>query len=336
MNKRSKYSNAVVNVYHGYGHTQDLVVYGHVLKGKSFSQKQYTNNILINIFNLIRLFFIKPLPNARVQLFWQNQSFYSTTEKDGFFKFEWRSENEVTKGWHNVKVEVLDDNENTRATGEGKIFVPYSTQYGFISDIDDTVLISHSGTTGKKLWSMLTKNPRSRKTFSDIVHFYQLLSDAHTEIEIPNPFFYVSSSEWNLYDYLNEFFKYNQLPKGAFLLNNIKVWYELLNTGNTKHLGKLNRIKRILKVFPAQKFVLLGDNSQSDPEIYKRIADQFPQQIVAVYIRNISAEKVLLTKSLLDSLDKSIYSLQYKHTNEAILHARSIGLIPDSTPHLMP
>ena len=206
--------------------------------------------------------------------------------------------------------------------------MPHSTQYGFISDIDDTVLISHSGTTGKKLWSMFSKNPRSRKTFADVVNYYELLAKVHTDEAVPNPFFYVSSSEWNLYDYLNEFFKFNELPKGVFLLNNIKKWHQLFKTGNTKHLGKFNRIARVLDVFPAQKFILLGDNSQSDPDIYKLIADKYPNQIFAIYIRNIDRKKVSVTTEILESLkNKEIYTLLYRHTSEAILHSESVGLI---------
>jgi phosphatidate phosphatase APP1 len=328
MAKKSKYSGAVVKVYHGYGHSKNLVIYGHVLKEKPFLQKTYTNNAFINFINLVRLFFITPIPDVKVKLHWNNQFFYTKTETDGFFQFEWQSDEEVLAGWHNLKVDLLNAEEEIINTGKGKIFVPHSTQYGFISDIDDTVLISHSGTTGKKLWSMFSKNPRSRKTFADVVNYYRLLAKVHTQPDVPNPFFYVSSSEWNLYDYLNEFFKFNELPKGSFLLNNIKKWYQLFKTGNSKHFGKLNRIERVLNVFPAQQFILLGDNSQSDPDIYKLIADKYPKQVFAIYIRNISREKEKITREILDSIsNKEIYTLLYKHTSEAILHSESIGLI---------
>lgn len=328
MLKKTKDVKAGVNVYHGYGHTDDLLIYGHVLKGRSFTQKIYTDNLVINVFNLIRLFFIVPLPSVKVKLHWNDQIFYTTTASDGFFKLEWKSDREVAAGWHDVNVDLLNGEDQSIATGVGKIFVPHRTQFGFISDIDDTVLVSHSGKTGKKLWSMLTKNPRSRKTFDDAVHFYQLLSAAHTESGLPNPFFYVSSSEWNLYHYLNEFFKYNQLPKGVFLLNHIKKWYQLFTTGNTKHMGKFDRIQRVLKLFPNQQFVLLGDNSQQDPEIYKLIADEYPTQIHAVYIRNIAKGKEIITAEILGSLqNKTVATLQYQHTKEAIEHAGSIGLI---------
>ena len=319
--------NATVKVYHGYGHKDNLIVYGHILAGKTIVPK-YKKNSILNILHLIKLFLIKPLHGVKVQLQWQNQTFFTHTGRDGFFKFQWASDTDVTAGWHPITVQLLDNQNNTVTTGEGKIFIPDATQYGFISDIDDTVLVSHSASTGKKLRVLFTKNPRRRKTFADVVKFYNLLALAYTTPSLLNPFFYVSSSEWNLYDYLNEFFKHNGLPKGVFLLNDIKKWYQLIKTGKTKHHGKLIRVARIIDTFPKQRFILLGDNSQSDPEIYIAIANKHPDNIVAIYIRNISVEKEALTLKLLASIEnKGIFTCLSKHTNEAILHAQSIGLL---------
>lgn len=319
---------ATIKVYHGYGHQNNLVVYGHVLAGRAALTSKFNNNPINSIIHLVMLFLVKPISKVKVSLQWQNQIIYTTTESDGFFKFEWRSDTQVGAGWHPVLVQLLDNQGFKSTTGNGKLFVPHATQYGFISDIDDTVLISHSANTGKKLRVMFTKNPRSRKTFADVVKFYKLLSLTHTEANLLNPFFYVSSSEWNLYDDLNEFFKHNGLPKGAFLLNGIKKWYQLLKTGKTKHEGKLVRVIRILEEFPKHRFVLLGDNSQSDPEIYVNIANKYSEQIVALYIRNVSLIKENIALELMNTIqNKEIYTCQFKHTDEAILHARAIGLL---------
>jgi phosphatidate phosphatase APP1 len=321
-------SVATIKVYHGYGHKESLVIYGHALKAKPETTSRYTNNLVYNIIHLIKLFFVTPLAGVRLQLQWREQRFETLSGADGFFKFEWQSDSPVPAGWHGLTIHLLDKQNQIKVSGQGKVFVPHVTQYGFISDIDDTVLISHSGTTGKKLRVLFTSNPRSRKTFADVVKYYQLLSAAHTKAEVPNPFFYVSSSEWNLYDYLNEFFKYNELPKGTFLLNEIKKWYQLLKLGKTKHQGKLVKVVRILQVYPIQRFVLLGDNSQSDPEIYASIANKYPDRIVAIYLRNISADKVLATNQWMASIEnKNIHTCLFKHTDEAIQHSKDIGLI---------
>jgi phosphatidate phosphatase APP1 len=328
MARSSNYKNATVKIYHGYGHTHDLVVYGHVFKNKPVYRNNYATNMLQNIIHLLRLFFVKPVPDANVQLLWRNQLLYSTTEDDGFFKFEWKSEEEVNAGWHTLEVNFLDQHGNIAATGQGKVFVPHATQFAFISDIDDTVLMSYSATVVKRLRTLFTKNPHTRKAFADVVKHYALLAEAHTTPQVPNPFFYVSSSEWNLYDDLDEFFKYSGFPKGVFLLNQIKKWFQLFKTGKTKHEGKLLRVIRILNTFPRQQFILLGDNSQSDPAIYASVVEKYPGKIFAVYIRNIRSSSEAATTEILSGIERSgVLTCFFKTNAEAILHSKKIGLI---------
>jgi phosphatidate phosphatase APP1 len=316
-----------IKIYHGYGHTQDLLLYGHLFNRKTVSRKRYSNNIFSNIIYLLRLFFVKPVACANVELHWQNQVLQQNTETDGFIKFEWNSLQAVPAGWHPVQVQYKEEEETV--IGNGELFVPHKTQYAFISDIDDTVLISHSSTILRRLRTLFTTNPHSRKIFEHVARHYQLLSLSNTTAEAPNPFFYVSSSEWNFYDYLQDFFSYNNLPKGVFLLNHIKRWNELLQTGKTKHHGKLIRVTRILQAFPNQRFVLLGDNTQLDPAIYKAIAEKYTSRIHAIYIRNADASKETATKELLLQLQKdtNVHTCFFKTSQEAIEDSVAIGLI---------
>lgn len=317
-----------VKVYHGYGHTHDLIVYGHVFSTLPRKRTRYTNNIATNTLELLRLFFVKPLPGIRVRLFWYDQLLESKTEEDGFFKFEWKATHEVIAGWHPVKVESLNEDGSISAKGQGMVFIPHSTQYAFISDIDDTIMVSHSSTMGRRLRELFIKNPHTRSVFPDVAKHYELLAQSQTVPQAPNPFFYVSSSEWNLYDYLHDFFDYNRLPEGAFLLNQVKRWFELWKTGKTKHEGKLLRVLRILNTFPKQKFILFGDNTQSDPSIYSRLADKYANRIFAVYIRNVNPENEKTTHSILEKLEtQGIHTCLFTNSNEAIQHSEKIGLI---------
>lgn len=317
-----------IKVYHGYGHTQNLVVYGHVFKRKAKTKQIYSNNLFVNIIHLLKLFILKPYPSVKVRLQFFDQTIYNETETDGFFKFEWKANQDIEAGWHYVKVEALADDDSVLSSSEGKVYVPHITQYAFVSDVDDTVMISHSATIGRRLRELFIKNPRTRKTFPDAAHHYQLLAKSHTEKDQPNPFFYVSSSEWNLYDYLLETFRFNKLPDGAFLLNTLKRWKDLVRTGKTGHEGKLIRVMRILDAFPNQKFVFFGDNSQQDPEIYTSIAEKYPKNIEAIYIRNITPEKELQTLKLFEKAKQhNIQTCLFNNSLEAIEHSKKIGLI---------
>lgn len=321
-------NNSKVKVYHGYGHTQNLVVFGHVFKRRAKAVQNYSNNIFINIIHLVKLFILKPFPFVRVRLHFFDQIIENKTEADGFFKFEWEALQNVPAGWHEVVVEAIDENEQILSSGMGKVYVPHITQYAFISDVDDTVMVSHSATIWKRLRSLLIKNPHTRKTFPNASLHYKQLALAHTDANQPNPFFYVSSSEWNLYDYLIGTFKFNKLPDGAFLLNTIKQWKDLFSTGKTGHEGKLLRIMRILDVFPNQKFVFFGDNSQQDPSIYAAIIDKYPKNIEAVYIRDIRASRTSVTRAILAKIEANgVKTCLFTNSDEAIQHSKAIGLI---------
>ena len=162
----------------------------------------------------------------------------------------------------------------------------------------------------------------------DHVHWYRLLSASGTDERHPNPFFYVSSSEWNLYDYLSTIFRHQGLPPGAFLLSHFKRWYDFFRTGSTGHEDKYRRISRLVRVFAKQRFVLIGDNSQRDPVIYGALAAHYPERIHAIYIRNVKGRKAAITRQLFDQLTSfGVHTCLFDDNQEAIEHAISIGLI---------
>jgi phosphatidate phosphatase APP1 len=318
--------NIAIKVYHGYGYTKDLVVYGHTFRKLPPEYKSVLSNSFTNLFRLLRLFFVKPVPRVPLQIIWDQQIIDTESEDDGFFKGEWQAI-DTPAGWHPVLVQHIN-NRSHRSMGEGRIYIPHKTQYAFISDIDDTIMVSYSATIWKRMKELLFKNAHTRTMFPDTVLFYQLLAKGNTRVDEPNPFFYVSSSEWNLYDYLREVFSFNGLPDGAFLLNQVKRWYQLWKTGKTKHEGKLLRVIRILDTFPNQRFILMGDNSQSDPAVYAKLIEKYGHRIFAIYIRNVRKENYDSTNIILSSLlEKGIFTLQFSHSREAIAHAASIGLI---------
>jgi phosphatidate phosphatase APP1 len=320
-----------VKVYRGYGHAGHITVYGQVFHQSALPRKKYRQNLWTNTFALLRLFMVHPYPNATVRLKWNEQVLEATSEKDGFFRIEWDPSDHPVPGWHNIEIELLGHlyKDGTGIKSTGHVFIPYETQYGFISDIDDTFLISHSSNLRKRLFVLFTENARSRDPFEGVVKHYQLLSAAGTKPEAPNPFFYVSSSEWNLYDYIVEFCRDNEMPQGVLLLSQLKLFKELFKTGQNKHKTKFARAVRILEAFPKQRFVLLGDDTQEDPNIYQAVVEHFPQQIVCVYIRQVLKNKKDLAINALALIEKKGVPVCYfNHSKDAILHSIRIGLIP--------
>ena len=320
-----------VRVYHGYGQSGRYVIYGHVLSFGPLPRKHFSKNILKNTAALMRLFMVRPVAGAQLRLKWEGQVFKTVSEDDGFFKIEWNVNRHLPAGWHSLQVEMVNEAGDIITTGTGAIHIPYSTQLGFISDIDDTFLISHSSNLRKRLFVLFTRNARSRQPFQGVVRHYEALTLAGTTPDAPNPFFYVSSSEWNLFNYILEFTSVHGLPKGVFLLSQLKKFKQLFKTGQNKHATKFMRIVRILEHYPTQRFVLLGDSSQQDPEIYASIAKHFPKQVHAVYIRDVykkNREKVQQTLEIME--EAGVPCCFFEHSSEALEHSKRIGLIGEA------
>ncbi|MDP9230359.1 MAG: App1 family protein [Bacteroidota bacterium] len=319
----------VVKVYHGYGNKQHVIVFGHVLKLSPLPRKKYRSNFITNSFALLRSFMVRPWAGAILQLIWNDETFETKSEYDGFYRFEWFPGVSVNTGWLPLQVHLLNPaTGDILATGEGLVFIPHTYQYAIISDIDDTFLISHSSNLRKRLYVLFTKNAHSRKSFAGVVRHYQLLATAAALENLPNPFFYVSSSEWNLYDFIYEFSRKNELPKGIFLLSQLKLFKEILNTGQNRHATKFMRIVRIIEAYPEQRFILLGDDSQEDPNIYASVVKHFPGKIHAVYLRHVYKSNQANVKNKIQEMEKAaVLCCYFSHSEEAIKHSMEMGLI---------
>jgi phosphatidate phosphatase APP1 len=320
----------VVKVYHGFGNDTTITVIGHVFLFSPIPRKHYSRSFLTNTFALLRLFMVTPYRNTHLKMQWNGQWIHTRSESDGFFKFEWKIDAPLGYGWHDVQVLLLGaDKDNAPiASGKGMFYIPYSNQYAFVSDIDDTFLISHSSNLRKRLFVLLTENAHSRRPFDGVVKHYQLLARAGVPHAESNPFFFVSSSEWNLYDYIRAFAIKQELPQGVYLLNQLKLFSELGKTGQNNHSTKFMRIVRILEAYPDLVFILLGDDTQEDPTIYASIVAHFPGKIRAVYLRKVRKKTKPTVLPAIEKMEEAgVACCYFAHSKEAINHSVSIGLI---------
>lgn len=162
-----------------------------------------------------------------------------------------------------------------------------------------------------------------RAPFAGVAHHYQFLEKLQNNVST-NPFFYVSSSEWNLYDYLVSFCKNQEMPKGIFLLRGIRTSiFSLLAFWKESHAHKGVKIRRLLKNYPDQQFILLGDNGQKDPDIYLAIAQEYPDRIACIYLRKVRKTKVKKMKSMADTLHAlDIDFLLFNNSDDALQHSK--------------
>ncbi len=317
-----------LKLYAGFGDAHQLQVYGHMLQVSAPFRTTGKNGIFHNVLQLLRLFCVVPMKNVTVSLVWQGMQVETRSGDDGFIKLEWQPEQPVAPGVYEVEVKAVDENGTLLDSTMATLQVPGATQLAMVSDIDDTFLVSHSHTILRRLRTLVTRNAGKRRPFEDVAMHYRLLQQAQTTADAPNPFFYVSSSEWNLYDYLIHFMETNHLPPGIMLLNQLRSLKHVLQSGQHNHSGKFVRIVRVLEVYESHRVVLLGDNSQHDPDIYKAIVQHFPNRIAAVYIRMVRSGKKEPALQLQQQLDNlGIPCCLFRHSREAIEHSKAIGLV---------
>lgn len=318
----------ILKLYRGYANEQELIVMGHVFKPTSKGDYDFQKKNFRNATSVIRMFRIATQANADVYLHLNGKKIHTKTLNDGYFKFCIPYEEKSDESWIDYSVSMYHNDEEITETAS--FIKPQEGNYGFISDIDDTFLVSHSRNPLKKLYILLFKNVNDRKAFEDVVTHYQALSSAGRESKTEkNAFFYVSSSEWNLYKFITQFTEINELPRAVLLLKDIKTsLVDLFFSGRGDHNHKFEKIKHILEFYPTLQYTLLGDDSQQDPYLYESICKIFPENIKAVYIRQTGAnkkEKVTMVLENMESLDVEV--CYFKHSSEAIAHSKKIGLI---------
>jgi len=322
-----------LKLYRGYANDREVVVQGHVFRRYPSSQDLYDRKGFRYMRSVLQLFTVKTVANARVRFLFEGKETETRTLFDGYFRFALPLTDQLSSGWHSFSV-ILDDQINGKPvhlTRKDDLLVPSKGGYTIISDIDDTFLVSYSGTVLKKLYVMLTRNVESRKPFEDVVKHYQLLSLAGKSGEASgkNTFFYVSSSEWNLYDYINRFIVKHGLPKAVLKLKNIKdSLTDFLSSGGGSHQHKQTKIEHIVTFYPRHQFILLGDDSQHDPTIYENISKIYPKNIRAIYIRQTgSSPKPEVAAILTNIASLGVSTCYFDHSNEAILHSVREGII---------
>lgn len=333
----SKYTSGMeiqLKIYRGYANEQQIIVFGHVFNKNSLSQYDLQGRRLRHAYAVLRMFKINTLGNVSVTLNFGGYDIRTKTLEDGYFRFALPYFEALQSGWHTFTVSAAIN--GTVVEQGGEFIKPYPGEYALISDIDDTFLVSHSSSFFKKLYVLLTRNVNKRKIFEGVVRHYNLLSLAGRNKEGgKNAFFYVSSSEWNLYNFIESFAHLHNMPKAVLKLKSIKTGLgDFLFTGGGSHNHKFHKVKHLLEFYPELKFILLGDDSQKDPFIYERIVKIFPERVKAIYIRSTSNKYKPKVEDVLANIQSMNVEICYfKDSTIAIRHSAEIGLISNMENH---
>ena len=271
----------------------------------------------------------------------------AVTDSEGFISFDVPLEGawpyEETPQWETVSFHW--SNGAGDHSVDGHVLAPgTNTKLAMISDIDDTII--ETGITGNfravlRNWRrVLMQMPEERILVPGADLFYNALggnagndeAEPHTgdhQRASKRPFFYVSSSPWNLFSYLVAYMRGRGLPLGPIMLRD---WgFDRATFGKSSHgAHKRAAIEGILATYPDIKFALLGDDSQGDLTAFSAIAVEHPHRVRAVFIRKVDeamSPDELAAKAALKAANIPLWLGETYAEGQSFL--ASIGLLDD-------
>ena len=201
------------------------------------------------------------------------------------------------------------DNRDGRQSVDAFILAPGdSHKLAVVSDIDDTIIETGANDLMRNWRRVLAQMPGDREAVPGAASFYNRLRGSGVGTNLPatrRPFFYISSSPWNLFDYLVAFQKLHKLPQGPILLRDWDLNRQTFgSSGHKTH--KASAIDGLIAFYPGMQFALIGDNTQADALAYAAVVGKHPGRIAAVFLRqapgaDLSPEEQAAFKAIRDA-----------------------------------
>lgn len=227
------------------------------------------------------------LTGVKVRLQAYGQDVETASDQEGYFTFELPLDLPLphSTSWEQVVLSTPDTEAQQVDIAVPVLAPGTDNHWGIISDIDDTVVETGATNFVKNWRRVLAERPQDRLAVPGASTLYKMIATDH--VSPVRPFFYVSSSPWNLYGFITEFMELNSIPHGPMFLKDYGIDdNQFIRPSHGEH--KLKAIETVLAFYPDFRFLLIGDNGQKDVEVYAQAVADFPGRVGAVFIRDVS------------------------------------------------
>jgi phosphatidate phosphatase APP1 len=315
--------------FRGYGTPARAVVKARVLEDRHVRPREQQRTLLRAAIASYKRYNTHEVPGARVQVTWGDKSWEGVTDEEGFLDLWVPPPASARPGWHEVRLHLPDAAGNPGSDGVAQVLLSgQRSEYGVISDVDDTVIETGVTNPLKRAWALFLTDHRVRMPFEGVGAFYAALQ-AGRDPGVLNPIFYVSSSPWNLYQHLDEYLALHDIPAGPLLLRDWGLTAQGFAPGGG-HGHKLDKIRAVMDTLQPLPFLLIGDSGQEDPEHYATIVREYPGRVRCIYIRSVASRKgreASLARIAADVRANGSELLVVKDSVSAARHAAAQGWI---------
>ena len=280
----------ILRAYRGYAEPGALVLQGRVLSSARRGEAQAGQSAWTNIKQMVSLFVTTEVDGVTVRA----SGVTVQSDAEGYVTLR-VPRPEGVHGWIEVPADLPWSKDPPVRM---PVLVPGpDARFGVISDIDDTVLHTGAHTLWRNLWTTFSGNAMTRQVYGDAVALMARLSEGGR-----NPVFYVSSSPWNLFSFLEKVFARAGLVPGPMFLRDLGVSERgLIGAGHLDHKG--SSIDRILAGNPGLRFWLVGDTGQKDAQVYAGVVSRHPGRIGGVILRDAASGLAPATQGAIDAIE---------------------------------
>jgi len=194
-----------------------------------------------------------------------------------------RLEFDLEPGWREVRMSVDGDAVDARV-----LIVDPAVPFGLVSDIDDTVMVTALPRPLLAAWNTFVLDEHARTPVAGMSVLYDRLQRSHPGA----PVVYLSTGAWNVVPTLTRFLGRNLYPAGPLLLTDWGPTTDHWFRNGVAH--KRDSLRRLSEEFPHIRWLLVGDDGQSDEHTYGEFAATHPDRVVAVAIRRLTPGQAVL------------------------------------------
>ncbi len=192
---------------------------------------------------------------------------------------------ELPSGWAAARLSV----DGSASCDAPLRIVDRAAQFGVVSDIDDTVVITALPRPLLAFWNTFVRREESRRPVPGMAPLYAELLAQDEQA----PVVYLSTGAWNTAPALTAFLDRHGYPPGPLLMTDwgptTEGWFR---SGQTH---KRTELRRLLEEFPTLQWILVGDDGQHDPDLYTAAAVGAPGRVRLIAIRQLTATQHVLT-----------------------------------------
>ena len=275
------------------------LISGVLLQGIPFIYDKQIGNYK-NLLKVVKSYFIAAYANKKISITSNGKTINTSTDKNGNFSLIVETLHKgvlnVTIAGHEKPLRILQSYPI--------IFQNTKSQFDVISDIDDTIIVSYTADFFKRIGTLALTSPQNRKAIAFTQKLFEEFNKEDARV------FYISKSESNLFAMLTSYIEHNNLPKGKLILTPYLKILQLFRPKKDRDY-KLRNIRFIVENSGEKAFVLIGDDSQRDMEIYTDIANEYPERILKIYIRQTKRKILSRQKRMLEKLKSTEVPVNY-------------------------